>query len=375
MTPAQDTINIQTLMQQSHVTFGTSGARGLATDMRNSVCYAYTLAFLEYLLESKQINAGDAVAIAGDYRSSTPRIMNAVAHAIRDAGCRLVHTGLIPTPAVAYFALQRGISAIMVTGSHIPDDRNGIKFYKPIGEILKDDEQAMCQRSVQLPAALCEQDDDAWEPILPPVDAEARQAYIQRYVDVFPSDALQGLRIGVYEHSTVLRDIMGEVLEALGANILHLGRSKHFIPVDTEAIQQLQRGVLLKDGMTQPAQAHIMDEPSQLWQRTPPIRSRQNIPTSWISLSIREGRNRQVRRMTAAVGFPTLRLIRYAIGNITLDGLNIGCFEPIHEDELIRTLGVSQHPAKKKTPQSPQRSRAKHAQQRVRRNHHQGETR
>jgi 23S rRNA pseudouridine2457 synthase len=95
---------------------------------------------------------------------------------------------------------------------------------------------------------------------------------------------------------------------------------------DEAALQQLHRGVQLKDGMTLPAEARLIDEPASLWPRDPPVRFRQNIPTSWIALTIREGRNRQVRRMTAAVGFPTLRLIRYAIGGWTLDGIAPGAW-------------------------------------------------
>ncbi|HLP96865.1 MAG TPA: rRNA large subunit pseudouridine synthase E [Sideroxyarcus sp.] len=95
---------------------------------------------------------------------------------------------------------------------------------------------------------------------------------------------------------------------------------------DAAALSKLRSGVQLKDGLTLPAEASLMDEPAGLWQRDPPVRFRRNIPTSWISLTIREGRNRQVRRMTAAVGFPTLRLIRYAIGKWTLDGIATGAW-------------------------------------------------
>lgn len=99
--------------------------------------------------------------------------------------------------------------------------------------------------------------------------------------------------------------------------------------ITPEAIASLSKGVLLKDGMTQPAQAMAMVEPAGLWPRNPPVRYRAAIPTSWLSLTIREGRNRQVRRMTAAVGFPTLRLIRYRIGQITLDDLPLGSFRAV----------------------------------------------
>lgn len=93
---------------------------------------------------------------------------------------------------------------------------------------------------------------------------------------------------------------------------------------DEAALQRLRDGVMLKDGMTLPAESQLMAEPAELWPRDPPVRFRMNIPTSWIALTIREGRNRQVRRMTAAVGFPTLRLIRYSIGEWTLDGIESG---------------------------------------------------
>lgn len=104
--------------------------------------------------------------------------------------------------------------------------------------------------------------------------------------------------------------------------------------ITEDAITKLCRGVELKDGITGPAEAKIIPEPASLWPRNPPIRTRAEIPTSWIELAIAEGRNRQVRRMTAAVGFPTLRLIRYAIGPITLDGLNSGEYDRIDEEQL-----------------------------------------
>ena len=98
---------------------------------------------------------------------------------------------------------------------------------------------------------------------------------------------------------------------------------------DEAALDALRRGVSLNDGVTLPAHARLIDAPPALWQRTPPIRVRQALPASWIELAIREGRNRQVRRMTAAVGLPTLRLIRAAIGPYSLEGLAPGTWQSI----------------------------------------------
>jgi 23S rRNA pseudouridine2457 synthase len=93
--------------------------------------------------------------------------------------------------------------------------------------------------------------------------------------------------------------------------------------IDDSALDQLRRGIRLNDGMTQPAQAERIDPP-ELWPRDPPVRFRKTVPDCWIKLTIREGRNRQVRRMTAAVGYPALRLVRWAIGGWTAEGLGLG---------------------------------------------------
>lgn len=234
-----ETIRVTTLMETSGVKFGTSGARGLATDMTDRVCYAYALAFMQYLQNDDLIHEGMSVAIAGDYRPSSPRIMNAVAMAVCDVGCKPVNCGLIPTPALALYSISQAIPGIMVTGSHIPDDRNGIKFYKPAGEILKDDEQQLSALEVNLGERLFDSDGSAVElchlPVL--VNPSAYRIYVDRYLDFFPAGCLNGRRIGIYEHSTVARDILKEVFEGLGADITPLGRSETFIPVDTEAIR------------------------------------------------------------------------------------------------------------------------------------------
>jgi 23S rRNA pseudouridine2457 synthase len=98
---------------------------------------------------------------------------------------------------------------------------------------------------------------------------------------------------------------------------------------DEAALKTLRNGVELKDGLTRPAKARQIDEPEMLWPRTPPIRERKTVPDSWLELTIREGKNRQVRRMTAAVGLPTLRLIRYRIGDWTLNDLEPGQWDSL----------------------------------------------
>ncbi len=235
---ANELLSIAALMESSGVKFGTSGARGLAVDMTDRVCYAYTLAFLQALEVNGDLTKGAQVAIAGDFRPSSPRIMAAVALAAHDAGCEPINCGFIPTPAVASYAMGLGMPSVMVTGSHIPDDRNGIKFYKPAGEILKSDEQAMTARTVSIAADLFDADGNALvESRLPSVLEAAERDYVKRYLDFFPKDCLSGRKVGVYQHSTVARDVLVEILQGLGAEVACLGRSIKFIPVDTEAIR------------------------------------------------------------------------------------------------------------------------------------------
>ena len=145
------TVRIADLMEASGVGFGTSGARGLAEAMTDRVCYLYTAGFLGYLAGRGEIAHGDRVALAGDLRPSSPRIMRACARAIRDLGFTPVNCGFIPTPAVTFWAMSQGIASIMVTGSHIPDDRNGIKFNRPAGEILKGDEPGIRAETPAVP--------------------------------------------------------------------------------------------------------------------------------------------------------------------------------------------------------------------------------
>ena len=233
-------MDIGDLMNQSGVGFGTSGARGLAADMTDLVCHSYTAGFLQYLLQTGQAHPGGRVALAGDLRPSTERILIACAQASRDLGFEPLYAGRIPSPAVAAFGIADAIPSLMVTGSHIPDDRNGIKFNLPTGEILKRDEQGIRAQSLEIPTGRF--GPTGWfapgaAAPLPPEEPGVLADYIGRYLAFFPAGCLAGLRVGVYEHSSVARDPLARVLEGLGAEIRRLGRSEHFIPVDTEAIR------------------------------------------------------------------------------------------------------------------------------------------
>ncbi|HEY3451281.1 MAG TPA: phosphomannomutase [Myxococcales bacterium] len=234
---SSQSVRIADLMEKSGVGFGTSGARGLVTAMTDRVCYAYTAGFLRYLASRRKIVPGDRVALAGDLRPSSPRILRACALAVRDQGFVPVNCGAIPTPAVTAWGIAQRIASAMVTGSHIPDDRNGIKFNGPEGEILKEDEAGIREQEVPLPAVF-DASGALAAPFEPPaVDGAARDFYLARYRDFLPAGCLSGARVGVYEHSSVSRDLLVEVLQGLGAEVVRLARSDAFLPVDTEAVR------------------------------------------------------------------------------------------------------------------------------------------
>ncbi|MDC9728232.1 MAG: phosphomannomutase [Methyloprofundus sp.] len=225
-------------MDKNKVKFGTSGIRGLVSDMTDKLCYAYTLSFLAYLQETKAIKAGSKVAVAGDLRRSTPQIMNAVAAAVLDAGYEIVNAGLVPTPALTLYGIAENMPTLMVTGSHIPDDRNGIKFNKPTGEVLKDDEQGILAQNPTITDSLFDQNETLLKAdYLPEINPEIEQRYIQRYLDFFPAQLLAGKKIGIYQHSSVARDLLPKIFTSLGADVICLGWSEAFISVDTEAIR------------------------------------------------------------------------------------------------------------------------------------------
>jgi phosphomannomutase len=225
---------IKTLMLQTGVAFGTSGVRGLVTEMTDEICAAYTQAFLTVLKQSYDF---DSVAIGIDLRPSSPRIAQACAAIIQANALKVDFCGELPTPALAYYAKKAGIPAMMITGSHIPFDRNGIKFYRPDGEISKADELAI----VNLPLEIMTQN------ILPPtlsVNHTAVSDYENRYLDFFPADSLSGMRIGFYQHTSVARDVLKNILEKLGAHVVAIDRTEIFVAIDTEAVsdEDKQRG-------------------------------------------------------------------------------------------------------------------------------------
>jgi phosphomannomutase len=216
---------LQDLALQSGVAFGTSGARGKVVDMTPELCHAYTTAFINAVVPK-----ASTIVLGHDLRPSSPSIATACAAAIQSLGIDVVYGGALPTPALALYAAQTGSPAIVVTGSHIPFDRNGIKFYKEDGEITKADERSMLDFLVGLPKGL-------QLPHLPQPDPRVQQAYLDRYIQFFGAEALQGKTIAVYEHSSVARDVLRNILEALGAQVISLGRTDVFVPIDTEAVR------------------------------------------------------------------------------------------------------------------------------------------
>jgi phosphomannomutase len=234
----EQVISIAAVMEKSGVNFGTSGVRGRVVDLSDEVCWAYAVGFIQYLQETKQLQAGATVGIAGDYRTSTDCMMGVLSQAIVDLGYTPVNLGKIPSPALALYGLKQGIATMMVTGSHIPEDRNGIKFNTAIGEILKPDEQGIRAQFITIPTGKFTSEGTlVREPTLPALDGTAKAEYVKRYLNFFPKKALEGLSIGLYEHSSVSRESLYEILTEFGAKVMRLGRSDAFIAVDTEAIR------------------------------------------------------------------------------------------------------------------------------------------
>lgn len=209
--------------------FGTSGLRGPATDFTESVCTAYITSFLERA--AGQTNERTAY-VAADLRDSSPRIAGQCLAAVKAAGWTPVWAGAVPTPAVAAYAMARSAPAIMITGSHIPETYNGIKFYRPDGEFLKEDEAPVRARAEAIIAE--NRPVAAIEPGAPL--AAVAEDYVARYIDAFGKTALSGLKVGIDLHSAVGRDLLVSIFEGLGADVHPFRRVERFVAVDTEAL-------------------------------------------------------------------------------------------------------------------------------------------
>lgn len=259
-----DPLRVHLTYKPQPLKFGTSGRRGLVLDLTQLEIYTNVLAEIHYLqslpLAEGGIKAGDDFYFAHDLRpSSTAYVENnsrgglcqAVEQALKVGGMHPINLGDIPTPALTYWALKKGKGSIMVTGSHIPFDRNGYKLNTSKGELLKKDERPIndaveVTREELLAQPYAQSLFNSQGMLrnapssLPPAASDGRIAYIQRYIDFFEGETLQGMKILVYQHSAVGRDVVVEILQKLDAEVTAAGRSDTFVPIDTEAIDQAQ---------------------------------------------------------------------------------------------------------------------------------------
>ncbi|KTF18938.1 phosphomannomutase [Pseudoalteromonas sp. 10-33] len=220
------------IIEQSGIEFGTSGARGLVSDFTIEVCAAFAIAFASVLKKEQDLKT---IAVAIDNRPSSYKMAQAISVGLKQLDIETKFYGVIPTPALAFHSMQQEMPCIMVTGSHIPFDRNGLKFYRSGGEITKADETAILKiKAPVLPIPL---------ELLPELKIllDAKQIYITRNTEAFDKKTLSGKRIGIYEHSSAGRDLYGEIFENLGAEVVTLGRSDSFVPIDTEAVSDADK--------------------------------------------------------------------------------------------------------------------------------------
>jgi phosphomannomutase len=236
--------------------FGTSGRRGLIIDLTQLEVYINVTAELEYLQSLKPaeggISRGNEFFYAFDLRPSSPVLAEAVEQAAADAGMGVTSLGQIPTPALMSYALAKGCASIMVTGSHIPFDRNGYKLNTSRGELLKVHEAPIGAKVAEVRERLYSQEFagflfDATGTLrtrrqLSPASDAGRDAYLARYLDFFSGQpkGIAGRRILVHQHSAVGRDLLADLLTRVGAEVIPGGRSDRFVPIDTENIDASQ---------------------------------------------------------------------------------------------------------------------------------------
>lgn len=217
--------------------FGTSGLRGLVGDLTDGTAAAHARAFARHLGQTGMAAAGSPVFIGRDMRASSPQIAAQCAAALFAEGLESVDCGVLPTPALALYSMANNAAALMITGSHIPDDRNGVKFYRPDGEIDKTDEAAIARLAPDCAGAVPQAQ------LMRDRSSEANAGFIERYRGFVPEGGLSGLRIGLYEHSSAASDALATILKEAGVEVVRLGRSSVFIPVDTEAVSEETRAL------------------------------------------------------------------------------------------------------------------------------------
>jgi phosphomannomutase len=214
--------------------FGTSGLRGLVEEITDGTCEKYVRGYLQHLKNSNLATEGSKIYIGYDLRASSPLICEqTIAAAIKEQFVP-VNCADLPTPALAFYAMNNNAASIMITGSHIPADRNGIKFYRPDGEIDKNDEQEIQKYAREISAEDLSET-NIQEDVFNERDIAIRE-FSDRYKSLFSNEYFNGKRIGIYEHSSVARDILRDVFKTFGATVISLARSETFIPVDTEAV-------------------------------------------------------------------------------------------------------------------------------------------
>jgi phosphomannomutase len=249
--------------------FGTSGRRARVVEMTQLEVYINALAELEYLqslhVSDGGIASGEEFFFARDLRPSSDsfvpefegrgEIAQAIVAAIRDSGMHPINLGAIPTPALTCYALARQKGSMMVTGSHIPFDRNGYKTNSSKGELRKQQEapiqdqvRTVREKLYSQPADLSLFEERGFfrtgHKDLPAEHAEASHAWVGRFTSFFKGSSLHGMRLLVYQHSAVGRDLLAEVLERLHAEVIVAGRSAKFVPIDTENIGEPQLSVI-----------------------------------------------------------------------------------------------------------------------------------
>ena len=266
---ATNTLRSRLKYEPQDLKFGTSGRRGLVADLTQLEVYINALAELEYLqslpLSDGGITRGGEIFFAYDLRPSSTtyvpeengrgELAQAIERAILDAGMKSSNMGAIPTPALTCYALSRQCGSVMITGSHIPFNRNGYKMNTSQGELLKIHE-APIQKVVEsvrnrvysesIESSLFDENGrfKSGHTELSPESSAARDFYISRYTGFFKGESLAGMRVLFYQHSAVGRDLVVDILRQLGAEVIPVGRSDSFVPIDTENIDAAQLAVM-----------------------------------------------------------------------------------------------------------------------------------